>query len=247
MKRRPVIGITPGPETIHANYGTVHRYRISSDYVKAVESAGGLPLILPPVADSTDVLLNLVDGLLFSGGADIDPRHYGDNSIHPDTYDIDSERDNFELDLITAAIRADRPVLCICRGIQVLNVAYGGTLYQHIDDVAGSLEHRQQSIGVSAENPCHDVAVTPGSLLEQVYGQASIPANSLHHQAVRDPSAQLRVEGVTDDGIIEALSYPDAGFVLGVQWHPEMMHRHHPLQMKPFEAFITSIRATSPV
>ncbi|CAN5525990.1 gamma-glutamyl-gamma-aminobutyrate hydrolase family protein [soil metagenome] len=241
MNSKPVIGITPGPETIEADFGTVHRYRVSTDYALAVEAAGGVPIILPLQSASIPTVLELVDGLLFSGGADIDPMRYGDPSVHPSTYGVDKQRDDFELELITSAIAVNTPMLCICRGIQVLNVALGGTLVQDIaDEIPGADLHRQYKEGIPADQPIHDVRVTPGSLLEQVYGTASIPANSLHHQSAKHIGSGLVLEGQTEDGIVEAVSYPGASFVLGVQWHPEMMHRADSLQMKPFEALVTA-------
>ena len=246
MHHKPIIGITPGPETIEADYGTVHRYRISTDYALAVEAAGGVPIILPLQSATIPTLLGLVDGLIFSGGADIDPIRYGDPVVHPTTYGIDQGRDEFELELITDAIRADMPVLCICRGIQVLNVAFGGTLIQNIaGESPGAGMHRQYTAGISADQPVHDVQVTPGSLLEYVYGAKSIPTNSLHHQSVKEIGADLVLDGETEDGIVEAISCPGASFVLGVQWHPEMMHKADPLQMKPFEALVAATKLAS--
>jgi putative glutamine amidotransferase len=241
MKSKPVIGITPGAEIIEADYGTVHRYRISTDYTFAIEAAGGVPLILPLQLDSLSTVLELVDGLLFSGGADIDPARFGDSTVHPTTYGIDQQRDDFELELMSRAIAADIPTLCICRGIQVLNVACGGTLIQDIaDEVPAADLHRQYQAAIPAEQPIHDVRVTPGSLLEKVYGASTIATNSLHHQSVKEIGSGLALEGQTDDGIVEAVSYPGVSFMLGVQWHPEMMHRADTLQMKPFEALIVA-------
>lgn len=246
MDRKPIIGIIPGAETIEADYGTVHRYRLSTDYAYAVEAAGGVPLILPLQSASIPAVLGLVDGLLFSGGADIDPVRYGDPSVHPTTYGVDQQRDDFELELIQRAIQADKPMLCICRGIQVLNVAFGGTLIQDIaDELPDAGLHRQYQAAIPADQPVHDVQVSAGSLLEQVYGTRAIPANSLHHQSVKEMGSGLTLDGQTEDGIVEAISYPAATFVLGVQWHPEMMHRSEQLQMKPFEALVTSTRSAS--
>ncbi|MGE3796517.1 MAG: gamma-glutamyl-gamma-aminobutyrate hydrolase family protein [Thermomicrobiales bacterium] len=246
MTRSPVIGITSGPEIEEAVYGTVRRYRLSSDYTIAVEAAGGTPIILPLRSQSIPALLDLVDGFLFSGGADINPSLFGDDSVHRETYGVDKERDTFELELMRAAIAADKPVLCICRGIQVLNVAFGGSLWQHIaDDIANPLTHRQFHDGIPADRPSHAVQMTPGSLLESVYGPAPLEVNSLHHQAVREPGAGLKIDGVAPDGVIEAMSVPDATFVLGVQWHPEMMQRVDERQQRPFSALIEAATAAT--
>ncbi len=243
MKRAPVIGITSGPEIEEAAYGTVHRYRLSSDYSKAVEAAGGIPVILPLHSNSIDELLDVVDGLLFSGGADLNPALFGDDDVHPETYGLDDERDSFELDLMRAAVAADKPVLCICRGIQVLNVAFGGTLYQHIaDQVDESLTHRQQHLGVPGGDDSHDVELTPGSQTAAMFGESLLRVNSLHHQSARDLGDGLAIDGLSPDGVIEAISRPESTFVVGVQWHPEMMQERYELQRKPFEALVAAAR-----
>src|SRR5690606_3478125 len=127
-------------------------------YSEAVLQAGGLPIILPPQDGTIAQLLDLVDGLIFSGGADIDPARYGESDVHPMTYDISDERDRFEIELLKGAVERDMPVLCICRGIQVLNVALGGSLIQHIDDqVDRALPHRQHEVGIMGSDSSHDV------------------------------------------------------------------------------------------
>lgn len=244
MLRPPIIGITSGPDVEEAAYGSVHRYRLSSDYTKAVQAAGGIPLILPLHTSSIPRLLGVVDGLVFSGGADLDPSHFGDKDVHPDTYGLDDERDSFELDLMRAAVAADKPVLSICRGIQVLNVAFGGTLYQHIaDQVEDPLPHRQQLVGVPGRQGSHDVQLTPDSITAKIFGMSTIRVNSLHHQSIRDIGEGLAIDGVSLDGVIEAVSRPESSFVVGVQWHPEMMQAEDPLQRKPFDALMLAATA----
>lgn len=244
MAKPPVIGITAGLMTEEQDYGTVTRHRVSADYSEAVLAAGGLPIILPPQQGTTDTILDMVDGLIFSGGADIDPALYGDTEVHPATYDISSERDRFELDLMNGAIERDLPVLCICRGIQVLNVALGGSLVQHIDEqVEGPLTHRQQEASIAANKPSHEVTLVEGSLTAQVFDAQTIPVNSFHHQSVATPATRVQVEGVTTDGVVEAVSVPGCRFVLGVQWHPEMLFKAVPDQLKPFEALVSAAMA----
>lgn len=244
MAKTPVIGITAGLMIEEQDYGTVTRHRVSADYSEAVIAAGGLPIILPPQDGAAEAILDLVDGLIFSGGADIDPALYGDTEVHPATYDISAERDRFELDLMNGAIERDLPVLCICRGIQVLNVALGGSLVQHIDDqVENALTHRQQEISIAANKPSHQVVFVEGSLAAQVFDEQSIPVNSFHHQSIAVPTQRIRVEGATSDGVVEAVSVPECRFVLGVQWHPEMLFKAVPEQLKPFEALVSAARA----
>jgi putative glutamine amidotransferase len=233
--------------TEEQDYGTVTRHRVSADYSQAVLAAGGLPIILPPQDGTTEAILDLVDGLIFSGGADIDPALYGDTEVHPATYDISAERDRFEIDLMNRAIERDLPVLCICRGIQVLNVALGGSLVQHIDDqVEASLTHRQQEAAIPANEPSHEVTLVEGSLTAQVFDAATVPVNSFHHQSIATPANRVQIEGVTSDGVVEAVSVPSCGFVLGVHWHPEMLFEAVPDQLKPFEALVEAARIAAP-
>jgi putative glutamine amidotransferase len=234
---KPVIGITPSPIVETTSSGTFERYAISSYYVSAVAAAGGVPLVLPPQDGDVETLLGLIDGLLFSGGADIDPNYYGETELHPATYDVHPLRDRFELELIRVAIERDYPSLCICRGIQLLNVACGGSLYQHVpDQYDAAIPHRQQEAGYQTHEPSHSITVEPGSLLATAYGAITIRANSYHHQAVKKIAPSLRATGWTEDGLIEAVELHEKSFVLGVQWHPEMMFQAHPEHLAPFKA-----------
>lgn len=235
----PRIGITPSPSTEKFSHGTFHRFAIADTYVQAVAAAGGLPLVLPPQEGNIEALLDTLDGLLLSGGGDIRPDRYGDQTVHPTTYGIHDLRDEFEFALLRGALTRDMPVLCICRGIQVLNVALGGSLIQDIADQHGvAVEHRQEEANIPKSDPGHTVAVEPGSLLERVYGQETIAVNSFHHQALKRVSPELRVNATAPDGIIEAVERPGSTFVLGVQWHPEMMFHAHHEHARPFQALV---------
>lgn len=241
---KPIIGITPSPIMDTSSAGTFEKYALSTTYVNAVIAAGGVPIILPPQDDAAERILGMVDGLLFSGGADIDPTHYGENDVHPTTYDIHPLRDRFELRLIELAIAEDMPVLCICRGIQMLNVACGGTLFQHVpEQFETEIPHRQHEAGFDHFQASHDVIVEPDTLLERVYGADRIAVNSYHHQAVKSLAPSLRVGGHAADGLMEAVEVREKTFVLGVQWHPEMMFKHHPEQLRPFTALVESAAA----
>lgn len=232
---KPVIGITPSPLRDDAAHVTRERFALTTTYVAAVVASGAIPLILPPVPDDALQLLDRIDGLLLSGGADVDPARYGDAFIHATTYDVHPLRDAFEIDLLRSARARDLPTLCICRGIQVLNVALGGTLIQDIgDQLANPLTHRQQELGISADQPSHQVALGESVSLPGFEDQSFLMVNSYHHQAIRDLAPDLRVAARAADGVIEAVVLPGTSFIVGVQWHPEMMFHRHPEQAALF-------------
>jgi putative glutamine amidotransferase len=212
--------------------------------VDAILAAGGLPILLPAQDDHADAILDLVDGLLLSGGSDLDPTLYGDMDVHPRTYGIDPLRDRFEMELARGAITRDIPLLCICRGIQVLNVALGGTLYQDIADQVGrTVLHRQGEAEIEPAEPSHRVRLNGNSRLGSVYGMTSVEVNSFHHQVIRQVAPPLVTVGESEDGLAEAVEMPDRSFVCGVQWHPEMMFERHPEHAAPFAAFVEAARA----
>jgi putative glutamine amidotransferase len=238
---KPIIGITPSPIKETSASGTHERYSLSSAYVNAVLAAGGIPFILAPQDGNADRILAIVDGLLFSGGADLDPAIYGDAEVHPKTYDVHPLRDRFEIELIRGAIERDIPTFCVCRGIQVLNVALGGSLYQDVSDQFDStILHRQQEAGYESNQPSHDVAAEPESLLADTYGSIRIPVNSYHHQAVKDAAPGLNVSARSTDGLVESVEMPNRAFVLGVQWHPEMLFQEHEEHLAPFRQLIAA-------
>lgn len=240
QQMKPRIGITPSPAEDVFPHGTFYRNALSTNYSDAVEAAGGIPLILPPQqADNVAAILDGLDGVLLSGGGDVRPSLYGDETTHEKTYGIHDLRDSFEVALAREAIARDMPVLCICRGIQVLNVALGGTLIQDVADQWGTgIQHRQSELGVAASEPSHTVAAEPGSLLARVYGTTEIAVNSFHHQALREIAPELVVVGRAPDGILESVERPGSRWVLGVQWHPEMMFRAHAEHLRPFAALV---------
>jgi putative glutamine amidotransferase len=240
---KPVIGITPSPSTDTIGPGTFRRYAMAATYTEGVEAADGIPFVIPPQANNVETILDRIDGLLFSGGGDVDPARYGDASVHENTYGIDELRDQFELELFIGALNRDMPVLCICRGIQIANVALGGTLIQ---DIAGQhsqqIEHRQHVAGYNAPDKSHSVSAVSGSRLHDVFGSTEIETNSFHHQAIRDVAEDLEVIGHAPDGIIEAVDRPASTWFLGLQWHPEMMFKEHPEHLKPFQGLVNASR-----
>lgn len=216
----PVIGI-PGPTTA-ARWGPWEDEAlvVPTGYVRAVHDAGGVSLVLAPGQPATpEALLDLVDGLLLIGGSDVDPRTYG-GVPHAKTDRPSPDRDAFELALARTALARDMPVLAVCRGMQLLNVACGGTLEQHVPDRVGHSEHRR-SLGSFADAD-HEVRLAPGSLALEVAGEERHRVKSHHHQAVDGLGEGLVVTGWDVPGEVpEAIERPGSTFVLGVQWHPE--------------------------
>ncbi len=224
------------------------RSGVNAAYVNAILRAGGIPLILPPVIRSADVsdVVDSLDGLLLTGGEDIDPARFGE-APHPKLGTVDPERDRFELAILQEAQRRSMPVLAICRGIQVVNVALGGTLWQDIPSQRpGGLVHAART---PRDARAHPVELVPGSRAAQALAATRIEINSFHHQSIKDLAPGLSITGVAPDGEIESVEGPpDGPWLLAVQWHPEEFHHHeaapdHGL----FAAFLTAIRSGTPL
>jgi gamma-glutamyl-gamma-aminobutyrate hydrolase PuuD len=211
---RPVIGITT--YLVPAAWGAwnMEAALVPADYVRAVTAAGGAPVLVPPGASLPETL-DLVDGLVFSGGSDLDPELY-DAEAHPETNGVIRERDDFELELMRAALERDMPMLAICRGSQVLNVALGGDLEQHVPDRVGTHVHKEVN-GVFAD---HDVEVVAGTKLASIIGDRH-DVKSHHHQGFGRLGSGLREAARAPDGTVEALEDTTRRFALGVLWHPE--------------------------
>ncbi|RVT90612.1 gamma-glutamyl-gamma-aminobutyrate hydrolase family protein [Rhodovarius crocodyli] len=218
MRTRPVIGLTLDAEE-PGGYSKLPWYALRQNYFSAVAEAGGLPIALPHDPERAAEYLHLIDGLLVTGGAfDVDPALYGDASQH-ETVSLKPGRTEFELAITRAALKADKAVLGICGGEQLLAVAFGGTLIQHIPDaVPNALPHEQPN---PRTEPGHAVAITPGTRLAAIVGEGPMHVNSAHHQAVATPGPGAVVNAVAPDGVIEGLEHPGHRFALGVQWHPE--------------------------
>jgi putative glutamine amidotransferase len=219
---RPTVGITAATERVsYGPWEKVPAVMSPMRYVRAVQRAGGRAVLLPPdPEDARDPggVLGLIDALLLTGGAgDLDPALYGEER-HPKTGPVQEERDAYELALARAVLEREVPILGVCRGMQVLNVAYGGTIEQHVPDAVGHEEHRHTP-GTFAD---HEVRLEPGSLAARAAGTELTAVKSHHHQGVREVGEGLRVTGwSTMDDIVEALEDPSQPFVLGVLWHPE--------------------------
>jgi gamma-glutamyl-gamma-aminobutyrate hydrolase PuuD len=211
---KPVVGITTYLTPAAWGAWNLEAALVPAAYVRAVERAGGVPLLVPPGA-SFDEALDRVDGMVFSGGSDVDPELYG-ATAHQETVGIFRERDEFELGLMRAALARDVPMLAICRGSQVLNVALGGDLEQHVPDRVGTDVHKETP-GVFAE---HAVDVLPDTRLGSIVGDR-VEAKSHHHQGYGALGEGLREAARAPDGTVEALEAPSRRFTLGVLWHPE--------------------------
>lgn len=220
--QRPVIGLCTALERARWSVWDQDAVLLPLNYVQAVQRAGGLAVLLPPdarPAQEPGEELELLDGLLLAGGADIDPVAYGQQP-HAETQDTVPERDAFEIALTRAAIERDLPLLGICRGMQLINVALGGTLTQHLPEHLGSELHRRV-IG-TFEGSDHDVEVLDGTLAKRVIGAGRHGTKSHHHQGVERVGEGLSVSARSPlDGLVEAIELPGRSFVLGVQWHPE--------------------------
>ena len=214
-------------------------HAVGETYIHAIHRVGGTPVMLPPVIAVEDLspLLNHLDGLLLSGGEDLAPERYGQERS-PHLGRVDETRDAGELALVRAWLSHGKPMLAICRGHQVLNVALDGTLYQ---DIAESLPNALDHAFVPArpmERTVHTVDIQPNSRLAHVLEEATVPVNSAHHQAVAEVGRDLVVTALAPDGVIEGLELPDHRFCLGVQWHPEAMVKVSDSMWPLFEAFI---------
>jgi putative glutamine amidotransferase len=236
---RPLIGIAP-------NYRLKQKrgdsYVLDANYVKLIRESGGQPVILPLVETLEEAreTVGRLDGLLLSGGGDLDPARYGQNVRRTDQLGAPA-RNTSDLYLARAAQERGTPTLGVCLGIQVMNVEFGGTLLQHLpEDVPGSLKHEEED-GETLE---HAVAVEPGSILARILGAASALVNSFHHQSIGKVAPGFRVAAKSPDGVIEAIERPDLPFYVGVQWHPERM-LDSPVTRKLTGAFVDAGRGAT--
>jgi putative glutamine amidotransferase len=215
---QPVIGLTLDHEP-GGGWSKFPWYAVRENYCNAVRHAGGLPVLLPHEPDAVSLYLDRIDGLIVTGGGfDVDPALFGAATRHP-TVTTKDRRTAFELAATRSALVREMPVLGICGGQQLLNVALGGTLIQHIpDEVPGALPHRQAN---SRDEPGHDVRIVVGTLLHHIARTEHLPVNSAHHQAVKDAGPGVVIDAVAEDGVVEGIEDPHRRFCLGVQWHPE--------------------------
>jgi putative glutamine amidotransferase len=236
MSHAPLIGITTSITVGSAP----ERAYVNATYLRAVQEAGGIPVLLPPHLDerSRRALESRVDGLLLTGGGDVDPVRF-EEEPHETLFDVSRERDELEITVALGALERERPLLAICRGIQVLNVALGGSLCQDIPSEIGSaIEHSQTA---PRDQATHAVTVSGETRLAEILGGLEVRVNSMHHQSIRRLGKGLRDVAWAPDGVIEGVELPDAGaLVVGVQWHPEELVRHDPAARNLFRALIAA-------
>ena len=236
---QPLIGLTV--------YGRIERpipidhydeyYSVPFVYVDAIRRAGGVPVLLPPGGESVDRWLDRVDAVVVAGGTDIDPGRYGTERSAPILL-ADSERDEAEIALAEAVVRRDVPALFVCRGMQVLNVAFGGTLHAHIPDLGiGDIHRDENGLWTS-----HDIGAEEGSLVAEAMQSTSVSTISGHHQAVDRIGDGLTVTATAPDGIVEALEVDSADWAVGVQWHPEVSAATDPTQQGLFDTVVARAR-----
>lgn len=217
----PIIGITTGrvPSPTH-----IYEHSLPDKYVQAVLRAGGTPVILPAGLDESRImnLVDRLDGIILSGGGDIDPEIFNGRP-HPNVYGIDNERDFLEIELVRQASQSQKPFLGICRGAQVINVAFGGTLFTDIAAQVPDSERHDFYPKIPRDKIAHEIKIQNGSLLRKLTGKPSLAVNSLHHQGIDQISAYLQPSAYSADGLVEAVELRDHPFGLGVQWHPEWL------------------------
>lgn len=231
--KRSVIGFT----ALRSDEKRSRHHVLSGPYVEAVEEAGGYPIILPASPELAGDGLDLVSGLLLPGGGDMEGRHFG-QATSPKADYLNPLRDEMELSILKRALQLRMPVFGICRGMQLFNVALGGTLYQDIREEHGSeLEHNREDV---PDQTVHHVSIDPQSCLASILGSTQIAVNSSHHQAIKEISPELKAVAWSPDGIIEAVETcgPELGFIIAVQWHPERLFERMPEQARLFQRFI---------
>ncbi len=237
--RLPVIAVTTWGEAVSER---PPRFVGSRAYFEAVEAAGGAPLGLSPLSGPLRTLYDLADGVLLTGGGDVDPKYYGEDPL-PQLGAVDPERDTAELALARWALEENKPLLAICRGEQVLNVACGGSLYQDLPTQhPEGLNHNESRDRGIAGLATHSLEVVKGTRLADAIGEGVHPANTHHHQAVKALGRGLMVSGCSEDGVVEAIESEEHSWAVGIQCHPEMMWREHSWAERVFEAFVAEAR-----
>ncbi|GIP37211.1 peptidase C26 [Paenibacillus sp. J31TS4] len=233
---KPIIGVTAScePETA----------QLKHTYAQSVSRAGGIPFTLPYLDERADLerIVDQIDGLLLTGGPDLDPIYFGEEPLRG-LGRVTPARDRLEMALTPLVIERGKPVLAICRGVQVLNVAMGGSLYQDLLTQLQTIQHTQQA---PASHPSHSIRLAEGTLLTRLAGASMRRVNSFHHQAVARVAPGFVVSATASDGVIEAIESTSHAYVIGVQWHPEEMSLTDPFAGELFASFVAACRTASP-
>jgi putative glutamine amidotransferase len=228
----PLVGITTYPPN------AAGRYELPQEYVAAVRRAGATPVLLPPGEDRLEELVGRLDGIVLAGGGDVEPSRYG-GADHPELQFVNPDRDEIELRLVHQVVDEGIPTLAVCRGVQVVNVAFGGTLHAHLPEVVGdAVTHRKEP---KWHHP-HAIEADEGSLLASIMGTTTAEPAAWHHQAVDRPGHGLAVTAWAPDGVIEAVELPGHPWLVGVQWHPEITAADDPSQQALFDGLVEAIR-----
>ncbi len=236
--RKPVIGILGNILTVEDGvFSGLERDYVNCNYVNALALAGAVPLLLPVVNDEEIICeqVKQIDGLLLSGGYDIAPLIYGEEPVRHLEF-VHHDVDIHQIYAVKCAYAANIPIFGICRGIQVINVAFGGTLHQDVAQIPGSSVQHSQKAKMHAAT--HTVDIVPGTRIFEIFGRESLVTNSFHHQAVKVPPLDFIVSGQAKDGVVEAIEQIGELFVVGVQWNPEMMVVHYPEMLRLFQEFV---------
>ena len=232
VRRAESVQLTPQGEPAR------HEMALGLTYLRAIEWAGGIPIVIPPLhIQAITPLLDRISGICLSGGPDLDPQSYGARE-HPKLGPTEPDLDRFELAIARRADARGIPLLAICRGAQALNVVRGGTLVQHLPDLGQKIEHRQKAPG---EEPTHEVRIEPDSMLRELLGTGTLEVNSFHHQGIEQLGKGLRAVAFSGDGMIEGIESPERPFCVGVQWHAELLVER-PTETALFEAFVAACR-----
>ena len=240
---RPIIGITGG--NIKSKTGA-YTFNLGQAYVKAIRHAGGIPLLIPLGTGRADLrrIIQLVDGILFTGGGDVAIERFKGQE-HPKVANVSPLRDQLEFTLMELVFEEHLSLLAICRGIQVLNVAFGGTLYTHIEDQLDNALKHDWYPNFPRDKHAHTVSLAYGSVLHEIFEVDEVPVNSLHHQGIAKVGEGLEAIAFAPDGLVEGLAVVDEKFAVGVQWHPECLPDDPEMQAL-FKAFITACRKPTP-
>ena len=243
MTIKPIIGCATYQKTVN-QAPPLEMIGLMSTYLEAIAAAGGIPLMIPLGLSEADLvtIMSRLDGLLLPGGGDIDPRRYGGNTAIPTLYDINPVRDETEIFLTRQAVQSEKPLLAICRGSQVFNVALGGTLWEDIATLMPDAMRHDYYRQFPRNHTPHDVHLTMNTKLAHLMELDRIPVNSLHHQGIRQLAAELTAAAIAPDGLIEAVELTGHPFAIGVQWHPENLVQDDPRMQRLFTGFVESCR-----